>query len=438
MSNKFNCSMQKKIESLAKKSEAEGLDSLVGIKDVKEIQKQIDSLGLTFVESGDYAGHIWGYAVYKSPKGEYLQYDYNGTNDACRSVKVYKSKQDFIDAEGYDPEKSESKKSVAKNHTCSMQKKKESLNEDATIATSDIKKALNEVANEVKPNVDEVRVEDNLDIVGPGARAEIYIDSAGDKIWWFTVKTKDNSIEVTDPDNEDHNYGKFNDIEGMKDLFKKFLQEDIKNDTISANDALKDEPEEVQVMVRELAKETGNNYGDAAIESYAPGNGVCVTFGNEEYYCYADYNDAEEASNEGVKGLLEEEGVSFIRFENLGGIEQFLDVDWFKDAQREDAEFYVSDIKESEPERYKEEFGDIDEEDAVEKCLEDWGDDYIQWFKDNFGEKEFDTAVKENNLVDLDALAEAITDADGPANELASYDGEEIELPCGYYCYRHN
>lgn len=96
-----------------KKSEAEGLDSLVGIKDVKEIQKKINSLGLTFVESGDYAGHTWGYAVYKSPKGEYLQYDYNGTNDVCRSVKVYKSKQDFIDAEGYDPEKSESKKSEA-------------------------------------------------------------------------------------------------------------------------------------------------------------------------------------------------------------------------------------------------------------------------------------------------------------------------------------
>lgn len=96
-----------------KKSEAEGLDSLVGIKDVKEIQKKINSLGLTFVESGDYAGHTWGYAVYKSPKGEYLQYDYNGTNDFCRSVKVYKSKQDFIDAEGYDPEKSESKKSEA-------------------------------------------------------------------------------------------------------------------------------------------------------------------------------------------------------------------------------------------------------------------------------------------------------------------------------------
>lgn len=204
------------------------------------------------------------------------------------------------------------------------------------------------------------------------------------------------------------------------------------------HEALEDESDEVKAMVKELAEETGNNYEDAALESYAPGNGICVTFGDEEYYCYADYSDAEEASNEGVKQILDDLGISGLNFDNLGGIEQFLDVDWFKDAQREDAEFYVNDIKESEPERYKEEFGDIDEEDAVEKCLEDWGDDYIQWFKDNFGEKEFNTAVKENNLVDLDALAEAITEADGPANELARYDGKEIELPCGYYCYRSN
>lgn len=98
-------------ENESKKSEAtDGLDSLVGIKTCKELEKKIDSLGFTFVESGDYAGLIWGYAVYKSPKGEYIQYDFNGTNDTCRNVKVFKSKQDFIDEEGYDPEKSESAK----------------------------------------------------------------------------------------------------------------------------------------------------------------------------------------------------------------------------------------------------------------------------------------------------------------------------------------
>lgn len=334
---------------------------------------------------------------------------------------------------------------MPKKFNCSMQKKIESLakksegiEEDATITASDIKKALNEVANEVKPNVDEVRVSDNQDFMGPGAMAEIFIDSEGDKIWWFAVKTADNSIEVTDPDNEDHNYGKFNDIEELKDKFKKFLQEDIKNDTVSAYDALKDQPEDVQKMVKELAEYTDNDVADANIEDYAPGNGICVTFGDEEYYCYADKDDAEAAAKDDVKDFLEMEGIAGIRFENIGGIEQFLDVDWFKDAQREDAEFYVSDIKESEPERYKEEFGDIDEEDAVEKCLADWGDDYIQWFKDNFGTQEFETAIKENGLVDFDALAEAIVDYDGPAMSLASYDNNEILLDCDYYCYRHN
>jgi len=105
------------------------------------------------------------------------------------------------------------------------------------------------------------------------------------------------------------------------------------------HEALEDESDEVKAMVKELAEETGNNYEDAALESYAPGKGICVTFGDEEYYCYEDYSDAEEASTESIKDLLESEGVDFIQFDNIGGIEQFLDVDWFKDAQREDARF---------------------------------------------------------------------------------------------------
>ena len=80
----------------------------------------------------------------------------------------------------------------------------------------------------------------------------------------------------------------------------------------------------------------------------------------------------------------------------------------------------------------------LDDEDAVEKVFNEMGDDYIDWFKSNFGEKELEQAIKQNNLVDYDKLAEAITEADGPAHGLAGYDGKEIELPCGYYCYRWN
>ena len=202
------------------------------------------------------------------------------------------------------------------------------------------------------------------------------------------------------------------------------------------HEALEDESDEVKAMVKELAEETGNNYEDAALESYAPGNGICVTFGDEEYYCYADYSDAEEASTESVKDLLETEGVSFIHFENIGGIEQFVDTNWFETALRECAESYISDIK-SEPGRYEDEFGDLDEEDAIDKYVDEAGD-AIEWFKMEFGEDYFNKTVMDNGLVDLDALAAACTEADGPANELARYDGKEIELPCGYYCYRSN
>ena len=224
----------------------------------------------------------------------------------------------------------------------------------------------------------------------------------------------------------------------MSNKFNCSMQKKIES-LAKKSEALEDESEEVKAMVKELAEETGNNYEDAAIESYAPGKGICVTFGDEEYYCYEDYSDAEEASTESIKDLLETEGVDFIQFDNIGGIEQFLNVNWFEECQREEAEMYVQDVKDdSDPNRYKEEFGDLDEEDAVEKCLEDWGDDAVEWFKSNFGDKEMFSVIKEHGLIDLDALAEVCTETDGPANELARYDGKEIELPCGYYCYRHN
>lgn len=207
------------------------------------------------------------------------------------------------------------------------------------------------------------------------------------------------------------------------------------------DDPLDGESDEIKTMVRELAEYTGNDYADADVQYNAgPGSlAVEVTFGREEYYCYEDYSDAEEAAQEDCKELFDDVGIEGIRFENIGGIEQFVDTGWFEDAKKEDAEYYVSDIHESDPERYQEEFGDVDEDEAVEKYLEDYYDnDDVQWYIDNFGKKQFTEIVKQNNLIDLNKLAEAIVDADGPANSLARYDGDEISLDCGYYCYRTN
>ena len=227
-------------------------------------------------------------------------------------------------------------------------------------------------------------------------------------------------------------------------ILKEAEDEDVAEepeDEEPTDDPLEGESDEIKTMVRELAEYTGNDYSDAEVE-YNEGPGqlaVQVTFGNEEYYCYESYNEAEEAAQEDCKELFDDVGIEGIRFENIGGIEQFVDTGWFEDAKKEDAEYYVSDIHESEPERYQEEFGDVDEDEAVEKYLEDYYDgDDVQWYIDNFGKKQFTEIVKQNNLIDLNKLAEAIVDADGPANSLARYDGDEISLDCGYYCYRTN
>ena len=227
-------------------------------------------------------------------------------------------------------------------------------------------------------------------------------------------------------------------------ILKEAEDEDVAEepeDEETEDDPLEGESDEIKTMVRELAEYTNNDYSDAEVE-YNEGPGqlaVQVTFGNEEYYCYESYNEAEEAAQEDCKELFDDVGIEGIHFENIGGIEQFVDTGWFEDAKREDAEYYVSDIHESEPERYQEEFGDVDEDEAVEKYLEDYYDgDDVQWYIDNFGKKQFTEIVKKNNLIDLNKLAEAIVDADGPANSLARYDGDEISLDCGYYCYRTN
>lgn len=227
-------------------------------------------------------------------------------------------------------------------------------------------------------------------------------------------------------------------------ILKEAEDEDVAeepDDEETEDDPLDGESDEIKTMVRELAEYTGNDYSDAEVE-YNEGPGqlaVQVTFGNEEYYCYESYDEAEEAAQEDCKELFDDVGIEGIRFENIGGIEQFVDTGWFEDAKKEDAEYYVSDIHESEPERYQEEFGDVDEDEAVEKYLENYYDgDDVQWYIDNFGKKQFTEIVKKNNLIDLNKLAEAIVDADGPANSLARYDGDEISLDCGYYCYRTN
>ena len=199
--------------------------------------------------------------------------------------------------------------------------------------------------------------------------------------------------------------------------------------------------------------------------------GDIISCGREEWYVFDDKQDAIDAAVEDTKYLLDDIGIDGIKFDVIGGIENFVNTEWFEDAERESFEFYCDDIVTegsmvydnrlveecydegliSDDDFEVDEDGDPDytqckvsTDDLKEKYTDyhmEQIDDFVQSYIWNFGKEDFNRVVKDNNLVDLDKLAEAIVEADGPANSLARWDGEEVTSDFNgntYYMYRNN
>ena len=411
------------------------------IKKIADIPSRVDDEGYIIADgvsltknvydpkNGDYELHV---RDKKNNKWQSFDTE-DGADCVERAAKCF---VDFYNAK----HKSESRKP-----SCSMQKKKESLaNKDLayngfmTQWQTDVIDGLSSYMDMLGFNLD-YNEEEKHPLHGMAARFDVTLDDGTDMgsigtNYFHTYTDTSFTYSKPFPSRQFSNPSKV--VDKFVELIKAY---NSKSTESKKSEGLEDQPEEVQTMVKELAEETGNDVADAQVdEEQCPGIGFLVTFGDEEYYCYEDYDMARGAAFEGIYDLLDDIGIDGINFDNIGGIEQFVDTGWFDDAKRESAEFYVSDIKESEPERYKEEFGDLDEEDAVEQVLANEEEDSIEWYINNYGSRDFEQVAKQNNLVDYQKLTRAILDADGPANELAGYDGKEIELPCGYYCYRHN
>ena len=147
------------------------------------------------------------------------------------------------------------------------------------------------------------------------------------------------------------------------------------------------------------------------------------------------------------------------------------DEDWFKDWYRSSYESYVEDIE------YEDD--DVFENRLIQECYEDADllndedfeenedgepdfkhlketvdiyelkekyvdylvnriDDYIEEFKFEMGEDEFDYVVENNNLIDKDALIDHCINVDGVGHNIATYDGDEVDLGDGFFAYRTN
>ena len=200
-------------------------------------------------------------------------------------------------------------------------------------------------------------------------------------------------------------------------------------------------------------------------------NGPYITCCGEEWYVFDSEESAYDAAIESCKNLIDEIGITGINFDYIGGIEKFVDTDWFEDAERESFESYCYDIEYENDSTYGNRLveecynegliddGDFEEDEEGEpdftQCLLDTDElveryvdkhmseivDFVELYKFNFGEQEFSDTIINRNLIDIDELAEACVDCDGIAHELSGYDGEEVTYDFNgntYYMYRNN
>lgn len=173
----------------------------------------------------------------------------------------------------------------------------------------------------------------------------------------------------------------------------------VKNVLARMNEA--EEPEgdsKIQAIIEDLASRTSNDPEDAEYD--VDGNEITISFGGEEYRVFDSYEAAEDAAVEMEYQLLDDMGFEAgVRMKYLGN----------------DYKDYLDDSQLSE-----------EELDELDELISDWSDadEVKQYINKDF--------------IDWRGMAEDVVNTDGPANGLATYDGDEIELDNGYYAYRVN
>ena len=171
-------------------------------------------------------------------------------------------------------------------------------------------------------------------------------------------------------------------------------------------------------------------------------NSNYVTTDIGEYIVFDSYEDAESQAVESCINIIEECGIP----ENLifeAEIQGWINEEYFKDYWEDlhEVQAYNEDIQyiATEEELEQLENGDITEDDIRDNyynCLKDsLSGNYIDEYKFQFGDKEFQRVLIERNLIDITALARWCVDMDGVAHTLATWDGEETETN-GYYFYQ--
>lgn len=217
---------------------------------------------------------------------------------------------------------------------------------------------------------------------------------------------------------------------------EELLDEEFENDNIAAlADYLEVDPEEIT-----------EEYDMFGIPVYK--------YGNEEWAVTTDYDALEEAAKQDIAQLIDELGVESLNWDNMGGIEEYVDNDWFEAAMRESYEFYANDIEsesassdeyENRLEEEMAEVGASDKDEFVDKLVEDQMNYYgsaVKWYIGDFGADSLTELIQQGRVsIDTDKAAEEVISVDGIGHVLGRYDGNLVEHDYDgteYYMIRQN
>lgn len=214
-----------------------------------------------------------------------------------------------------------------------------------------------------------------------------------------------------------------------------------------------------------LAKKLGLDVNTIAPSSY-DSNAFEIDGGQE--FLVLDKIEARKYAVEDIKNVFDDLGLdSFTKRMQDWIIDHALDKDWFEEAMEESYQFYIEDIEQESDDVFENRLISemVDANILIEDDFDNWGEDNptlkdtinlddkkyefieqlcdqdaIEWYKQNFGEKELSDLVRKGNgpTIDIDKVVEECISWDGVAHFIASYDEKELNLGNGLYAYRIN
>ena len=179
----------------------------------------------------------------------------------------------------------------------------------------------------------------------------------------------------------------------------------------------------------------------------------------EEYFVVTE-DEGRELARQDIENVFDDLGLEAFAPDFQDWIlNNAVDTSFLEDFVREDYQNYAYDIESESDDEYgtrlaaecvenglisEEDFedgeyiGDEDLQELLTEYLCDQVTDYREWFEWNFGGDELSRILKDNLVVDMDAIVDECLTWDGVAHFVASYDGDEIELGDDLYAYRVN